>query len=263
MMNGVIKMLEKKSYPILEFDTCKSSYIDPSKLIKAIDIPECCVITFFREVIEEKLNNGELKQVANIHSESMDTPVYETEFDGKKAILVLSYLGAPGAAALLEELIELGCRKFIVCGGAGVLQKDIAVGHLIIPTSAVRDEGTSYHYLEPSREVECSKEAIGVIERELNKDGIKYIKAKTWTTDAIYRETKDKIALRASEGCVTVEMEAAAFFAVAEFRGVELAQILYGGDNLGGEEWDGRKWSSRKDIRENLVDLSIKICLQL
>lgn len=256
-------MFEKKQYPILEFDPCRNSYLDPSKFIKAIDIPEYCVITFFREVIEERLNNGKLKQIANIHSESMDIPVYETEYDGKRVVLVLSYLGAPGAAAQIEELIALGCKKFIVCGGAGVLKSDIAVGHLIIPTSAVRDEGTSYHYIKPSREVECSKEAVEVIERELNKNGIKYIKAKTWTTDAIYRETKDKIALRASEGCATVEMEAAAFFAVAEFRNVELAQILYGGDNLGGEEWNGRKWSSRKDIRENLVDLSIKICLQL
>ena len=256
-------MLEKRQYPILEFDPCRSAYIEPSNLIKSIDIPECCIITFFRDIIEMKKNNGQLKQVASIHSETLDIPVYETIYNEKRVALVLGFVGAAGSAGLLEELIAFGCRKFIVCGGAGVLQKDIAVGHLIIPTSAVRDEGVSYHYIEPSREIECDQDIVEVIEREFKKDGIKYIKAKTWTTDAFYRETKEKVLLRISEGCVTVEMETAAFFAVAKFRNVALGQILYGGDDLSGEEWDGRKWSKRKDIRENLVDLSIKICLQL
>ena len=256
-------MFEKRQYPILEFDSCRSAYIEPSFFIKPIDIAECCVISFFRDIIEMKNTNGQLKQVANIHSETLDIPVYETMYNGKRVALVLGFLGSAGSAALLEELIAFGCRKFIVCGGAGVLQKDIAVGHLIIPTSAVRDEGVSYHYIEPSREVECNQDIVKAIERELKKDGIKYLKAKTWTTDAFYRETKEKVSLRISEGCVTVEMEAAAFFAVAKFRNVALGQILYGGDDLRGEVWDGRIWNERKDIRENLVDLSIKICSEL
>jgi uridine phosphorylase len=256
-------MFEKKQYPILEFDSSRTAYIEPSNIIKVIDIPECCVISFFRDVIEMKNNNGELKQIANIQNETLDIPVYETICNGKRVALVLGFLGAAGSAGVLEELIAFGCKKFIVCGGAGVLQKDIAVGHLIIPISAIRDEGVSYHYIEPSREVESNQYAVSVIEREFIKDNIKYIKAKTWTTDAFYRETKEKVLLRISEGCVTVEMEAAAFFAVAKFRNVILAQILYGGDDLSGEEWDGREWNSRDDIRSNLVDLSIKICLQL
>ena len=65
-----------------------------------------------------------------------------------------------------------------------------------------------------------------IIEDDFIKHGINYIKAKTWTTDAFYRETKDKVALRKSEGCVTVEMEAAAFFAVSRFRNVQLGQIF-------------------------------------
>lgn len=256
-------MLEKKQYPILEFDFCKSSYIEPSEIIEPIDIPECCVITFFRDVIEIKNNSGELKQIAVLRSETMDIPIYETIHDSKRVALVLSFVGGAGAAALLEELIAFGCKKFIVCGGAGVLQKDIAVGNLVIPISAVRDEGTSYHYLAPSREVECNHHAVQVIENELIKEGIKHIKAKTWTTDAFYRETREKVALRKSEGCVMVEMEAAAFFAVADFRNVILGQILYGGDDLSGEKWDNRSWNTREEIRKNLVKLSMRICLEL
>ncbi|MCK5130261.1 MAG: uridine phosphorylase, partial [Clostridiales bacterium] len=92
---------------------------------------------------------------------------------------------------------------------------------------------------------------------------VSYIKGKTWTTDAYFRETKNKVALRVSEGCLCVEMEASAFMAVAQFRGVKLGQILYGGDDLSGSKWDIRDWNSRESIRKNLVDLSLEICLKL
>ncbi len=117
--------------------------------------------------------------------------------------------------------------------------------------------------IEPSREIECNQHALNIIENYFQNENIPYIKAKTWTTDAFYRETEDKIALRVSEGCVTVEMEAAAFFAVSRFRNVVLGQILYGGDELSGVKWDSRQWCSREEIRRNLVELSCKTCLQL
>jgi len=137
------------------------------------------------------------------------------------------------------------------------------VEHPVIPTSAVRDEGVSYHYLPPSREVECCPEVVARMEEEFMKSGIEYVTGKTWTTDSFYRETEQKIELRKAEGCLTVEMEAAAFFAVAKFRGVKLGYILYGGDDLSGVAWDSRKWHSRGDVRRNLVDISIRTCLAL
>jgi uridine phosphorylase len=71
------------------------------------------------------------------------------------------------------------------------------------------------------------------------------------------------VKLRRSEGCLTVEMEAAAFFAVAKFRGVTFGQILYGGDDVSGCDWDGRKWQGRRDIREALFRLAAEACLLL
>lgn len=70
----------------------------------------------------------------------------------------MAFCGAPGAAVAVEELYAMGCETFIVCGGAGALTNDSKVGEIIVPVSAVRDEGTSYHYLEPSREIECHQE---------------------------------------------------------------------------------------------------------
>jgi uridine phosphorylase len=255
--------MKKEKYPILEFDDAQVAKIEPSFSIKKTEGFEYCVITFFREVLEAMEKEGRIKAVKFLNCETMDIPIYEMEYMGKKVHLSLGYLGAAGSAAFLEELIACGFNKFIVCGGAGVLKKDIAVGHLIIPISAVRDEGVSYHYLAPAREIECNPEVVGKIEEEFNKNKIDYIKAKTWTTDSFYRETENKIELRKSEGCVTVEMEAAAFFAVAKFRNVKLGQILYGGDDLSKVEWDSRKWQNRADIRENLVEISIRICISL
>ena len=255
--------LHKKEYPILEFDTDRSAVIEPHLFYEKGDAPRHCVITFFREVIERKRAEGSLTQIAELGCEMLKIPIYETVCEGKRICLVQGFVGSAGAAAFLEELIAFGCGLFMVCGGAGVLRPDIAVGHLMVPYTAVRDEGVSYHYIEPSREISCDPGVVDAVERELTRSSIPYIKAKTWTTDAFYRETRDKVALRVSEGCVCVEMEAAAFFAVAQFRGVRLGQVLYGGDDLSGEAWDGREWNDRTDVRENLVDLSMKICLRI
>ena len=253
----------KKDFPILEFDSAPRAKIEPSEVFIKLDVPEHCVITFFADVIDRMLNEGRLKKVGEFKTCTVVLPIYETEFAGKPIGIMQGYLGSAGSGGQLEELIAMGFKKFIVCGAAGVLKRDIQVGHLVVPYSAIRDEGLSYHYLEPSREVECNKYALECIIDYLKINQIPFIKAKTWTTDAFYRETEDKIALRVSEGCVTVEMEAAAFFAVAEFRNVVLGQILYGGDDLSGIEWDSRNWNSLKDLRTNLVDISMAICLEL
>ena len=255
--------MNREKYPILEFDDSSAALIEASHFFKRKEGFEYCVITFFRDVIEKMLKEGLLKEVGCLNSETIDIPIFETEYEGKKIYITLGYAGAAGSASFLEELIASGFQKFIVCGGAGVLQKDIAVGHLIIPISAVRDEGLSYHYIKPSREIESNQEVIEIIEEDLKKHNIKFIKAKTWTTDAFYRETKEKVDLRKAEGCVTVEMEAAAFLAVSKFRNVKLGQILYGGDDLSGVEWDERSWKSRSDIRYNLVQISLRICSNL
>jgi uridine phosphorylase len=173
-------------------------------------------------------------------------------------------VGAPFCAAVLEELIALGGRTFMACGSAGALRSEITAGHLVVPTSAVRDEGTSYHYLPPAREVQPSAGAVAAIEATLKKHNVPYVAGKTWTTDAIYRETPAKVARRRAEGCLVVEMECAAFFAVAQFRGVTFGQILYGGDDLSSDTWDMRDFiHGQASLRERLFWLTAEACLSL
>ncbi len=254
---------EQSQYPILEFDPSPEAIIEPRKLIQPIDAPEHCVICFFQEVIARVVKESNARVIASHRWEDAPHPVYEIEMSGKRLAFVHPGIGAPMAAGILEETIPLGINKFIACGGAGVLNKDIAVGHIVVPSVAVRDEGTSYHYLPPSREVSASPEGVAAIEQALGRRGVPYLVGKTWTTDAPYRETAGKVQQRKSEGCVTVEMEAAAFFAVAQFRHVTIAQMLYGGDDVSGGEWDARGWHSRAEVRENLFWLAAEACLTL
>jgi uridine phosphorylase len=137
------------------------------------------------------------------------------------------------------------------------------MGQVLVPQSAVRDEGLSYHYLPPAREVAAHPMAIQAIIKTLDKHEIPYTLTKTWTTDAIYRETRDKINSRRLEGCLTVEMESAAFFAVAKFRKCIFGQLLYAGDNVAADAWDSRSWQKHSSGREKLFWLAAEACLAI
>lgn len=251
------------TYPILEFDPASEALIEPSKVIRARDLPEHCVISFFREVIDKVVAECNAKIVVENRWEDGPHHIYEISYQNQRLVFFHPGVGAPIAAGLLEEAIAFGCRKFIACGGCGVLQKDIAVGHIIVVSDAVRDEGTSYHYLPPNREVKADENGVNALMKALDSRGVPYQVGKTWTTDAPYRETPGKIASRRAEGCLTVEMECSALIAVAQFRHVTFGQALYGGDDLSGAEWDHRNWQSRSEIRENLFWLCADACLTL
>ncbi len=252
------------SYPILEFDPTPEAIIEPAKINKAIGAPEHCVVTFFQEVLEKLHQAGKASIIAHRHWADMARPLYELEFNGQRFTAFHPGVGAALTCGILEEMIALGCRKFIACGGCGVLDRAITVGHLVVPTAAVRDEGTSYHYLPPGRESQPGPAALAAIKAVLQTHKIPYRLGKTWTTDAPYRETPDKVKLRRAEGCITVEMEAAAFFAVAQFRGLPFGQILYGGDDVSGEgEWEHRQWHTQFEVRERLFWLAAEACLLL
>jgi uridine phosphorylase len=255
--------VENPSVPLLEFDGGRIAIIEPSEVFKPIEIAQHCVLCFFPEVIRELVKEG--AKARHVHtgvSEAGDYAVYELDYGGRPLAVVSPGVGAPAAAARLEHMIALGCRKFIACGGAGTLDNSIAVGTIVVPLSALRDEGTSLYYLKPSREVRPTARALAAIETILRENHHEFIRGKTWTTDAVYRETRARMNRRRREGCVVVEMEAAAFFAVARFRGVECAQILYGGDSLSGRRWQPRGWN-RHAVRERLFHLAAEACLSL
>ncbi len=153
--------------PILEFDPTLEAMIEPTAVIEPRDVPVHVVLCYFQDVIERVVR----------------------EHGGSRLAIVHPGVGAPFAAGFPEELIALGCRAFVAVGGAGVLVPELALGHVIVPTAAIRDEGTSYHYRPPGREVAADRDAVAAIIATLVRHKVPYVTGKTWTTDALYRET--------------------------------------------------------------------------
>ena len=252
-------MLRKSKYPILEFDDDRESVIQPIKPKTESDVSQYCLLCYLQEVIDIYKEEYNLQQISAINSVMCKIPIYKYNYENKDIIIVQAGLGAPLSAGIMEEMIAFGCRKFIASGTCGVLINDIKPGEVIIPTSAVREEGVSYHYLPPSREIQAQEKINNIIIDELKKSDLPFRTGKVWTTDAFYRETREKVAQRKAEGCIVVEMETSALYAVAQFRGVELGYVLIGADDVSGTVWDQRKGLTPIEFRKSVIDYCIKI----
>lgn len=142
------------------------------------------------------------------------------------------------AAATLEEIMALGgVKEVILLAAAGTLI-EMPEDALILPTEAIRDEGTSYHYLPPLAQAKPSQRLQEKLKRSLQKHKFPVIQGKTWTTDAFYRTTPTRIKTFKSQGAVSVEMEAAGCFSTAQYRGLELGALLFPTDFVSATE----KW---------------------
>jgi len=254
---------KEKKYPILEFDPAERAIIEPSDVVKEARASEYCVISFDRATVEKVAEDYKAKVVFEDRGVYGSNAFYQFEYNDRQIVFFSPIIGASLAGGFLEEAIALGCRKFVACGTSGVLSRDIAVGHIIVPDEAIRDEGLSYHYLPPGRAARPGTKAFEAIVSTLEEQKVPHIVAKTWTTDGLFRETPGKIKRRKDEGCLTVEMEAAALFAVAEFRKVELGMMLSGCDDVSGQVWDKRAEVSRASIPERLFWLSVEACLKI
>ncbi|MBQ1705226.1 MAG: nucleoside phosphorylase, partial [Clostridia bacterium] len=177
-------------------------------------------------------------------------PVYRIRYAGRELALFLSRIGAPACVVQYEELFAMGLERLVVFGTCGVLDASIASLAIVIPDAAVRDEGTSYHYLRPSREVPVNPKHREAFYALLKSHGYSYVTGKVWTTDAPYRETRDKVARRRAEGCVCVDMECSAIAALAAFRGKDVFQFFYAADNLDSAVWDKRSLGNAADLND-------------
>ncbi len=250
-------------YPILEFDPDPDAIIRPSLNPLSEPAPKKAVFCFFQEVLKRLVEEGKLRKVGSAGSEIGLNPIYLMEHDGQTLLVYHPGVGSALAGGLMDEIISLGVSQFIICGGCGALVKEIVAGHVVVVNQAVRDEGTSYHYAPPGREIGASPRAVRALEDTLQTRRVPYIIGKSWTTDGFYRETAAKREQRIAEGCCVVEMEASAFFAVAQFRQVEAGLIVYAGDLVVPEGWDHRDWQKRENDRSALFWLAVEACCRL
>ncbi len=259
-----VNNIEKAEYPILEYDNYPESITQVKKDIYPVNKNiKRCVITYFQDVVVKLETSYKMFQAFKLRIEGKRPEVFVLNVGDEDIYVLLCPLGAPQAARMLEILSAMGVEKFMICGGAGTLDNDITGNKILVATSAVRDEGTSYHYLPPSRTIEIKKEVKDKIIETLTELKEDFVEVKTWTTDASFRETPDKVELRKEEGCAIVEMECSAYYSVAKFKGLDCGQLLYAGDVVQKEGWDYRDWHSRTDTREHLFNLAVKCVMKL
>jgi uridine phosphorylase len=244
--------------PLTEDDLAEPGLVAPGAMRTHGTSPPDVVLCFFPEAMAAFAEHA--PETAVLHSENGRSPVLAvTRPDGTEVGVVHPGVGAPMAVATLEEVIALGGRRITAVGGAGVLVPELVLGHAVIVDSAVRDEGTSFHYLAPGRTVDADPDGVAALVDRLHAADVAHTVGRTWTTDAVYRETRGRTDRRRDEGCLTVEMEAAALIAVARFRGVAFSQVLFAGDSLAGEEWDHRRWTTTREARRALADVVVGV----
>lgn len=234
-----------------EFDTSLTAVINPWNIIKPVEgIPRVAVACYSHVTFERIVGELGAHIIAETSSANGIKPIYKAKYKDTEVAIFMIDVGTPMSVGMLEDVYQMGVQKVIIFGTCGVLDSSIEDCSIIIPEIAVRDEGTSYHYADPTDEIGVNDKYISTLKNLLNELRVKYTIGKVWTTDAFYRETQDKVNRRKEQGCICVDMECSANAAVAQFRGKELVQFFYAADNLDSEQWDVRSLSNYDRLEE-------------
>ena len=249
--------LFKHDVPILEYDDCAKAVFSPNHEGLDLVLPKKAVFAFLGGSIGKYAREHELTPVAEFVSITKKYPIYAVNYKGEDICLCQAPVGAPAAVQIMDWLIAYGVEAVISSGSCGALI-DLPENAFLIPTRALRDEGTSYHYLPPSRWVELDRDVRRSMEKTLDGLNLPYAECATWTTDGFFRETRDLVEYRKEEGCSVVDMECAALAACAQFRGVKFGQLLYTADSLANaDKYDERGWGF--DSLEKALFLSLEL----
>jgi uridine phosphorylase len=196
--------------------------ISPDQLV----IPPRAALAFQSECLRHLLTLSKAKPLGDWLFPISEAPIYLGKYLGKTVLISKIPTSAPNAIAFVECLISLGVSKIIATGAAGSIHPSAGAASMVIPTGAIRDEGTSYCYYEKDIEVHASEVLIKLLEESANRNNIRVLRGPTWTTDGVFRETITKMKEYSSKGVLTIEMEMSALFALAMFRNIELAGLL-------------------------------------
>ncbi|HEM6273057.1 TPA: nucleoside phosphorylase [Streptococcus suis] len=201
------------------------------------------ILSFNGEIIKRVAELENVYEGGALHNLNGRLPWYIYEESGVRVGVMLAPIGASMIVGNLEELKAKGFQNFIIFGTCGVLDRSIAVDKIILPSSALRDEGTSYHYAPAGDEISYDPALLLTMEEALDQAGIEHVRTKTWTTDAFYRETAAKVKRRLTAGAMVVDMEASAIMAWSQFRKANVYQFFYTADYVDhhNNEWDTRR----------------------
>jgi uridine phosphorylase len=201
----------------------------------ALTIPQRLILTYLKSTFQrgKRLIHGE--NVEWIYGERV--PLCIGRFNGIEVAIGQFWIGAPATVAILEEAIACCVKVIFEVGISGGIQHGLKPGDIVVVTEAIRDEGTSYHYLSPEVMVESHQPLKNKLIERLRTNGIRYYAGPVWSTDGVYRETVRKIRKFREGGILAVDMETSAVFALAKYRHVEAASAQIISDVLTEDKW--------------------------
>ncbi|QTA89455.1 nucleoside phosphorylase [Desulfonema magnum] len=241
-------------------DTQNDAIINPVKGKKAPNLGPVAVMV--SSETDLRFISGLMNLEGNNFTNLAMSKLYTGDDDLGNFSAVGPLVGAPYAAILLEPLIAWGAQKIIFFGWCGAISHDIKIGDIIIPSGAVIDEGTSKHY--NADESEIAKPSPHIVEKTkdaLRKRDITFREGVIWSTDAIYRETREKVEDFQTKNVLAVDMELSALFTVGKFRNVEVGAVLVVSDELSTFKWNpGFKNERFKQSRVAVTEVIHSLC---
>lgn len=192
----------------------------------------------------------------------LNSRLYLNEREGITVVGPL--IGAPYVVLILEKLIALGAKKVLFLGWCGSIQTDVKVADIILVNRAFSEEGTSRLYPIEGDSFEPDTDMVKAIKKALVAHSVFFHQGGVWSTDAPYRETREKVCDFQKKGAIAVEMELSALFAVGRFRDVEVGGLLVVSDELHDGKW--RRGFSRpefKQARRVAAEVIYTVCNQI
>jgi uridine phosphorylase len=225
---------DKHDFLLLRHPVQEESAFTPQALIEAVraekgmtsvTVPEVCVLEFDGDLTDQLVQSNAVerwKTWACFH-----TPMFALEVNGRPCGTVPRAIGGPFAVLVAEQLLASGAKVIVGLTSAGRVSQQLPIPSLVIATGAIRDEGTSYHYLLPADSVEAPMNLIPSLLAELGPLGLPVHCGMVWTTDAPYRETAQELKMYADQGVLAVEMQAASLFALASMRNAAIGVVAH------------------------------------
>ena len=228
---------------ILDFDLNKKAVIEPGVENLQYKFHEKLLFAFVPDdEIKSFLDKHSHKTLGKFKTVSFRPKVYEVKINNQLITLCQAPVGASASTKFLDWLINFGVKQVLSVGNAGALD-NLPENTMFVPQEAIRGEGTSFYYKEPSKIIALDKNFVRRVENEIKNLGFQYEKGTTWTTDGFFRETPNQVLQAKKLGAKTVEMECSALAACAEFRNISFAQILFTTDSLADmDNYDKRNW---------------------
>ncbi len=229
--------------PLLDHPLEEDTQFKPEKLLEAVRaragmaaarVPEVCVLDFDGDLVDALKAEGATSQ--SEHWACFHTAMETLRIDGVEVGIVDRTIGGPYAVLVAEQMAVSGAKAIIGLASAGRIDPQLPLPSLVVPSKALRDEGTSLHYIPPSRYVDAPEPAAAILAEELAGAGLPVARGAVWTTDAPYRETAAQIRSHAAEGILAVEMQAASLFALAQARGPAVGMVVHVTNATDGEE---------------------------